>query len=193
MLPRIAVFVSGGGSNLQALIDAKDIGGKIVLVVSDQPDAYGLERAKRAGIPTAVIRRADYPNREAWNRALKETVQESRIDWILLAGFMQILSGEFVDAFHGRMLNIHPSLLPKFGGKGFYGLRVHEAVLEAGEAQTGATVHYVTSGCDEGPMLLQEALAVVPDESAEQLQKRVLEIEHRIYPKAVRMALKGEL
>lgn len=193
MLPRIAVFVSGGGSNLQALLDEKDLGGEIVLVVSDQKNAYALTRADEKGVATAVIERVDYRNRADWNRALLETVRNHRIDWILLAGFLQILSEDFVNAYAGRMLNIHPALLPKFGGKGFYGIRVHEAVLKAGERKTGATVHFVEAGCDEGPILLQESLEISPGETAEELQKRVLEIEHRIYPRAVRLALKGDL
>ncbi len=192
MLPRIAVFVSGGGSNLQALLDAEELGGEIVLVVSDQADAYALERAKAHGVVTAVVSRKEFPKRADRTEALLALMRKERIDWILLAGYLEILSADFTEPFAGRMLNIHPALLPKFGGKGYYGLRVHQAVLEAGEKETGATVHYVVAGCDEGPILLQESLDVIPGESPEALQKRVLEIEHRLYPKAVRLAMKGE-
>ena len=191
----LAVLVSGSGSNLQSLLDAQKAdalaGAKIVLVLSDNPKSYALTRAEQAGVQALVIRPKDYATRADWERAVGDALDAARVDWVLLAGFWRIFSGDLVRRFAGRILNIHPSLLPKYGGEGFYGLKVHEAVLAGNEKESGASVHFVTEGCDEGPVILQEKVAVYPEDTPEQLQQRVLKIEHKLYPKAVRELLKG--
>lgn len=191
----LAVLVSGSGSNLQSLLDAQKAdalaGAKIVLVLSDNPKSYALTRAEQAGVQALVIRPKDYATRADWERAVGDALDAARVDWVLLAGFLRIFSGDFVRRFAGRILNIHPSLLPKYGGEGFYGLKVHEAVLAGNEKESGASVHFVTESCDEGPVILQEKVAVYPEDTPEQLQQRVLKIEHKLYPKAVRELLKG--
>lgn len=193
----LAVLASGSGSNLQALIDASEAdalaGAKISLVISDREDAYALTRAKNHGFATQVISPKQYTDVSQWEEALCRVLREAEVDWILLAGFLRILSGNLIRHFEGRILNIHPSLLPKYGGKGYYGLKVHEAVLSNGEKESGASVHFVIEGCDEGPVILQKTLAVKPDETAEELQRRVLALEHAIYPEAVRRLVKGEV
>jgi phosphoribosylglycinamide formyltransferase-1 len=160
----LAVLVSGSGSNLQSLLDAQKAdalaGAKIVLVLSDNPKSYALTRAEQAGVQALVIRPKDYATRADWERAVGDALDAARVDWVLLAGFLRIFSGDFVRRFAGRILNIHPSLLPKYGGEGFYGLKVHEAVLAGNEKESGASVHFVTEGCDEGPVILQEKVAV---------------------------------
>lgn len=176
---KTAVLVSGGGTNLQALIDAAAAGGMphaaLSLVVSSRADAFALERAKRAGIPAAVVPRRDYPSAEAYSDAMAALLQENGIGLIVLAGFLSILSPAFCKAYEGRIINIHPSLIPSFCGKGFYGLRVHEAALERGVKLTGATVHLVNEIPDGGEILLQKAVAVREGDTPETLQRRVME------------------
>lgn len=176
---RIAVLVSGGGTNLQALIDAEQQGalpsGRLVLVLSSSADAYALRRAEAAGIPTRTVSRRDSGSREAFESSLLAALEEYQVDLILLAGFMCILSEYFTARFPQRILNVHPSLIPSFCGKGMYGLRVHQAALEYGVKVTGATVHYVNEVPDGGRILLQKAVSVEPGDTPESLQRRVME------------------
>lgn len=183
---RIVVLISGFGSNLQALIDAERRnelgGGQIVAVISNRADAYGLERARMAGIPTEVLNHKDFPERADFDAALMARIDAHRPDLVVLAGFMRILTPAFVHHYAGRLINIHPSLLPKYPG-----MNTHARAIEAGEAEHGATVHFVTEGVDEGPIILQGRVPVLPDDTPETLQQRVHAIEHQIYPEAVRM------
>lgn len=199
---RIAVLVSGGGTNLQALIDAQTSGiihsGKIELVIANKADAYALQRAKKAGIDTAVVLRKELGSAEAFEQAIKDLLTEYKIDIIVLAGFMAILSENFTAAYPRRIINVHPSLIPSFCGKGFYGLHVHEAALSYGVKVTGATVHFVNEIPDGGEIILQKAVDILPDDTPETLQKRVMEqAEWQILPAAVEkvsaeLACKGE-
>ena len=190
---RIAVLVSGGGTNLQALLDAQDRGeipcGEIVLVVSDKEDAYALERAKKHGVETAVLSRRKKADRAAFEDRLSETLAAHGIEMIILAGFMVILSENFVEQYPRRILNVHPSLIPSFCGAGYYGLRVHEAALERGVKVTGATVHYVNEIPDGGEIIAQKAVAVEAGDTPETLQRRVMEqAEWILLPRAAAMA-----
>ena len=187
---RIAVLVSGGGTNLQALLDAQEAGilqsGEISLVISNNPKAYALRRAERAGVKHLVLTGADFEER------LEEALQEEAIDLVILAGFMRILSAEFTARHPDRILNVHPALIPAFCGKGFYGLRVHEAALKRGVKVTGATVHFVNEIPDGGEIILQKAVAVQPDDTPETLQKRVMEeAEWILLPQAAELVSKG--
>ncbi len=172
-------MVSGGGTNLQALIDAQERGelssGKIALVIASREGAYALERAKRAGIPTAVIPRKDYATQEAFDQAILNAWKEARIHLVVLAGYLSILSPGVTRSYENRIINVHPSLIPSFCGEGFYGLRVHEAALEKGVKVTGATVHMVNEVPDGGKILLQKAVEVREGDTPEALQKRVME------------------
>lgn len=186
---RIAVLVSGGGTNLQALIDAQRQGiitsGRIEVVISSKKDAYALERAKTAGIPSAVASRKELGSREAFEGKIREILNEYKIDVIVLAGFMSILSEDFVKAYPKRILNVHPSLIPSFCGEGFYGLRVHEAALEYGVKVTGATVHFVNEIADGGEIIMQKAVAIRENDTPQTLQKRVMKLaEWKILPRA---------
>lgn len=186
---RIAVLVSGHGSNLQAILDAcarPEFPARVVVVVSDRPGAYALERARRAGIPTHVVDWSLYRARGPFCRAMERVLEPYRVDLICLAGFLRILDAAFVAAYRGRILNIHPSLLPAFGGKGMYGERVHRAVLASGASVSGCTVHLVTEEVDAGPIVLQAEVPVLPGDTPERLAARVAEAEHRIYPEAIR-------
>lgn len=192
---KIAVFVSGGGTNLQALIDSAAAGklpsGEIALVVSDHEQAYALTRAANAHIPTAVVSRERYPDRSARTEALNDALRKYKIDMIVLAGYLGIVQPETVAIYENRIINIHPSLIPSFCGMGFYGLHVHEAALKRGVKVTGATVHLVTAGVDEGPILLQKAVEVQPDDTPERLQRRVMEqAEWILLPQAAEMIAK---
>lgn len=189
-MKNIVVLVSGGGTNLQALIDASERGeienGRISCVVSSNPNAYAVERAKKHGIDCAVIRRKDYESLEAYDEALTALLLEKKADLVVLAGFMTILGGKVIKQFENRMINIHPSLIPSFCGAGFYGLKVHEAALARGVKVTGATVHFVNEICDGGPIILQKAVEISGDDTAETLQRKVMEqAEWKILPKAV--------
>ena len=186
---RIAVLVSGGGTNLQALIDAEKSGiiksGTISLVVSNKADAYALERARLAGIPSVTLLRKELGSQEAFEAALIKLLEDEDIDLIVLAGFMSILSESFTSRFKDRIINIHPSLIPSFCGKGFYGLHVHEAALSYGVKVTGATVHFVNEIPDGGRIIAQKAVEVLPGDSPESLQRRVMEqAEWIILPQA---------
>ena len=187
---RIAVLVSGGGTNLQALIDAQSSGilqsGRITLVVSNKADAYALERAKTAGIETAVVLKSECGSQEAFEARIMQLLDERSIDVIVLAGFMAILSETFTSAYPRRIINVHPSLIPSFCGKGFYGLRVHEAALDYGVKVTGATVHFVNEIPDGGEIIMQKAVDILEGDTPEILQKRVMvEAEWNILPRAV--------
>ena len=191
MLTRIAVLVSGGGTNLQALLDAQGAGkllhGQVVLVVSDVPGAYALQRAERAGVPTLTLPRRQLGNEE-FERQLSGLLGEHQVDMIVLAGFLGILSGEFTARWPRRILNIHPSLIPSFCGRGMYGLKVHQAALDYGVKVTGATVHYVNEIPDGGEILLQKAVEVLPGDTPETLQRRVMEqAEWLLLPRAAEL------
>ena len=175
----IAVLVSGGGTNLQALIDAQSSGviksGEIKLVLSSNENAYALERAKNANIQTCVIRRKDFESQEEFDDALLKTLKDNSIELVVLAGFMTILTPRVINEFSCRIINVHPSLIPSFCGKGFYGLKVHEEALKRGVKVSGATVHFVTEVCDGGPILAQKAVDVLEGDTPETLQKRIME------------------
>ena len=174
----IAVLVSGGGTNLQALIDAEESGiiksGKIKLVISNNSNAYALVRADKAGIRTAVVLKKELGSLEAFENKIIELLEEEHIEMIVLAGFMSILSESFIDRYRDRIINVHPSLIPSFCGQGFYGLKVHEAALSYGVKVTGATVHFVNEIPDGGKIILQKAVNIRKDDTAESLQKRVM-------------------
>ena len=189
---RIAVFVSGGGTNLQALIDAQKAGklksGEICLVISNNPDAYAIERAKQAGIPVSILSRKILGSQEVFEEALIDALEVYRIDLIVLAGFMTILSERFTSLYPKRIINVHPALIPSFCGKGMYGLKVHAAALAYGVKVTGATVHFVNEVPDGGEILLQQPVFVQPGDTPERLQRRVMEeAEWLILPQAVEM------
>lgn len=185
---KVGVLISGGGTNLQSLIDAqKDnkLNAEISCVISNRKDAYGLTRAKENDIPAYFLSKKDYNSNEDYDREIVRIFKENGVSLIVLAGYLNILTDFILNEFEDRIINIHPSLLPLFGGKGFYGEHVHKAVLESGVKISGATVHFVKSGVDEGPILIQESVPVYYSDSIETLQKRVLEIEHKLLPKAV--------
>ncbi len=195
---RLLVLVSGGGTNLQAIIDGIESGiiedTRIVKVISNKKDAYALERAKKAGLDTEVISRKDYDTKEAFEDALLRGASEAKPDLIVLAGFLVVLPEALVENFENRIINIHPSLIPSFCGKGFYGLKVHEEALKRGVKLTGATVHFVDKGCDSGPIILQKAVEVLESDTPEILQKRVMEqAEWKIMPEAINLIAKGKI
>ena len=187
-MKKIAVFISGGGTDLQSLIDnVHEQSGVIRLVVSSREDAYGLERAKIRGIETMVLPKGDYDS------ALLEELKKREVEWIVLAGFLKILTPEFIRHFPKHIVNIHPSLIPAFSGPGFYGMRVHEAVYRAGVKWTGATVHFVSEVVDGGAILLQEVVPVLEADGPEEIAGKVLEVEHHILPAAVRACLEDRV
>jgi len=176
---KTAILISGSGSNLQAFIDAVDKGAinlELCVVFSNNPDAYGLQRAKKAGIPTACVQHGDFPDRESFDAAVIAELDRFNPELVILAGFMRILTREFVAHFRGKILNIHPALLPSYPG-----LNTHQRVLDAGDEWHGSTVHFVTEELDAGPRILQGRIAVVPNESAKELEARVQAVEHQIY------------
>lgn len=187
---RVAVLISGRGSNMVALIEAargKDYPAEIALVLSNRPDAAGLTRAHDAGIATAVVDHRQFgDDRAAFERALDDALQKYRIELICLAGFMRLLTSWFIRRWRGRILNIHPALLPQFKG-----LHTHRRALDAGVKQHGATVHFVVEETDDGPTVLQQSVPILEDDTEEALAARVLEIEHRIYPEALRLVAEG--
>lgn len=192
MKARIAVFVSGGGTNLQALINAQRSGiihsGEIELVIASKEGVYALERAKNAGIPGMAVQRKDFASQKEYEDKLVQILNEYRIDMIVLAGFLSILSGDFTKKYPNRIINVHPALIPSFCGKGYYGLKVHEAALNYGVKVTGATVHYVNEVPDGGQIIYQKAVDVQPGDTPEILQKRVMEqAEWILLPKATEL------
>ena len=189
---RIAVLVSGGGTNLQALIDAQNSGkiteGEIKVVISNNQKAFALQRAEKAGIATEVVLKKELGSQQAFEERIKELLTQYRIDVIVLAGFMSILSENFTKDYPKRIINVHPSLIPSFCGAGFYGLRVHEAALDYGVKVTGATVHFVNEIPDGGEIILQKAVEIAPNDTPETLQRRVMEqAEWQILPEAVEL------
>ena len=195
---RIAVFVSGGGTNLQVLIDAQKAGknpnGEIALVLSSSKKAYALERARQNGIATEILPRRQYATVDAYDEALLQIMERYRIDLVVLAGFMCILGSKFTKAYDRRIINVHPSLIPSFCGDGFYGIHVHEAALSYGVKVTGATVHFVNEITDGGQIIMQKAVDVLPNDTPETLQRRVMEeAEWVILPETVQMICNGEI
>lgn len=195
---RLCVLVSGGGTNLQALIDAVKDGriqdAEIAMVISNNQGAYALDRAREHGIPCSCISPKDYSGREEFNDAFIAAVTESAPDLIVLAGFLVVLPQRFIRMYENRIINIHPSLLPAFGGKGYYGLKVHEAALARGVKLTGATVHFVDEGTDTGPIILQKAVPVKDGDTPERLQRRVMEqAEWKLLPEAVNLIASGRV
>ena len=194
---KIGALVSGGGTNLQAILDSIErdsIDAKVAAVVSNKEGAYALERAKAKGIENTVISKKSFENPGDYEKALVKYFKDRDIDLIVLAGFMVILGSDFINEFENRIINIHPALIPSFCGEGYYGLHVHEAVLKAGVKVTGATVHFVTAECDAGPIILQKAVEVKDDDTPEILQKRVMEeAEWIIYPEAVRLFAENKI
>lgn len=187
---KIAVLVSGGGTNLQAILDAIDSGKitntQVSVVISNNANAYALERAKKHGIPAQCVSPRSYESRELFNQALLETIQSYDVDLVVLAGCLVVIPEIMVKAYPNRIINIHPSLIPAFCGTGYYGLKVHEGVLQRGARVTGATVHFVDEGTDTGPIILQKAVEVHQDDTPETLQKRVMEeAEWQIMPQAI--------
>ena len=197
-MKRIAVLVSGGGTNLQALIDAQNrgeiLGGEIAAVISSAPGAYALERAAKAGIPGYVIARKEFDSNRAMTLALVNKLKELNIDLVILAGFMVILTEEMVDTYPNAIINVHPALIPSFAGPGCYGLHVHEKALEYGVKLSGATVHFVSAECDGGPIISQKAVEVLPDDTPEVLQRRIMEqAEWQLLPQAVSLFCQNRL
>lgn len=195
---KIAVLVSGGGTNLQALLDSEARGenpdGKITLVVASKPGVYALERAEKAGVKHCVVRRKDYATAADFDAALLDVLKSHDIGLVVLAGFLSVLGPSVVQAYPRRILNVHPALIPSFCGPGMYGLRPHEAALARGCKVTGATVHFVNEECDGGPILLQKAVDILPGDTPEVLQKRVMEqAEWKLLPQAVAMVCSGEI
>lgn len=190
-MTQTAILISGGGTNLQAFIDAVKAGSldvDIAVVVSNRPDAYGLTRARDAGIPVECVQNEAYPDRDAFDEALADTLDKYAPDLVILAGFMRILTAPFVKRFEGRILNIHPALLPKYPG-----LHTHQRVIDAGEEWHGSTVHFVTEELDAGPRILQGRVPVLEGDTAERLSARVQAIEHKIYPQAAGLFASGRL
>ena len=195
---RIAVLVSGGGTNLQALFDAQEskkiAGGEIVLVIASNSKAYAIERAKAHNVPAVVVSKKQYPHPEAVDSAMLAALKEYRVDLVVLAGYLSFVGDKVTKEYDHRMLNIHPSLIPSFCGKGFYGLKVHEAALAYGVKVTGATVHFVNGVYDGGQIVLQKAVEILPGDTPEVLQRRVMEqAEWQILPQAVEMICRGEI
>ncbi|MCQ1528727.1 phosphoribosylglycinamide formyltransferase [Lutispora saccharofermentans] len=185
---RIGVLISGGGTNLQALIDDIEKGkikGAISIVISDKKDAYGIERAKKHGIEAIVIDKKSFRDNDEFMDCLMDELEKYKADLVVLAGFLSILSKAFIEKYRNRIMNVHPSLIPAFCGKGYYGQKVHKAVLEYGAKVSGATVHFVDEGADTGPIILQQAVRVEDDDTPETLAARVLEVEHKLLPEAV--------
>ncbi len=194
---KIAIFASGGGSNLQALIDAQDVGlfkGKIALIFSNVPESGAMEKGENERIESVAIASKGYPgSREEYDAEVLRLCESKKIDLVCLAGYMRILTPVLIKPYLYKMMNIHPGLLPMFGGEGMYGHHVHEAVITAKENESGATVHFVTEGVDAGPIILQGNVKVQSNDTPETLAERVLKVEHQIYPEAVRLFCEGKI
>ncbi|MDH4123203.1 MAG: phosphoribosylglycinamide formyltransferase [Thermoplasmata archaeon] len=192
---RIGVLASGGGTNLQAIIDAcerGDIDGSVVIVISDKADAYSLVRARKRGIEAVSIP-PEGTGREEHEKLVDATLQKARVDLVVLAGYMRILTPWFINRYLGRMMNIHPALLPSFGGKGMYGEHVHRAVIEYGCKLSGCTVHFVVPEVDGGPIIIQESVPVLEEDTPDSLASRIHPLEHKLYPKAIALFASGKL
>ncbi|MEE9441322.1 MAG: phosphoribosylglycinamide formyltransferase [candidate division Zixibacteria bacterium] len=186
---RLAVFVSGGGSNLQSIMDncsAGNIDAEVVLVLSNKKKAYGLVRASEAGIDTVVYKRKKFSNGNEADEFLLNLLDEYRIDIIVLAGYLKMIAPPVIDKYRGRIVNIHPGTLPKYGGKGMFGSRVHKAVIEAGEKETAVTIHYVDEIYDHGQIMAERKIPVLPDDTPDELAARVLKVEHELYPEVIK-------
>lgn len=196
-MKNIAVMVSGGGTDLQSVIDNVENGyienGRIVLVIASKPGIYALERAAAHGIRGVVIGKDEYPDMADRTEAIIRALSEAETDLVVLAGYLSVLQPALIEAYRNRIINIHPSLIPKYCGKGFYGMHVHEAVIAAGEKESGATVHFVDEGVDTGKIIIQRKVEVLSDDTPETLQQRVLEVEHKILPEAVKKFCNGEI
>lgn len=193
---KIGVLISGGGSNLQAIIDRINdgyINGKIELIISNKEDAYGLKRGRQNEIESIFVDRKTFESENKYNEYLIKKLKEAGVELVVLAGYLRVLSEEFVREYCNRIINIHPSLIPSFCGKGYYGKRVHEAVLEYGAKVSGATVHFVDEGTDTGPIIMQGVVPVNCDDTVEDLQKRVLEKEHELLVEAVKLYCDGKI
>jgi phosphoribosylglycinamide formyltransferase-1 len=193
---KIGVLVSGSGSNLQSIIDninKGNINGKIVVVISNNKEAYGLERARKTNIPAVYINHKDYEDYEKFNDAIIEELEKYHVELVVLAGYLKILSKKFIEKFSNKIINVHPSLIPSFCGKGYYGIKVHQAAIDYGVKISGATVHFVDEGADTGPIIIQEAVRVSPQDTAETLQQKILKIEHEILPLAIKYYCEGKI
>ncbi len=193
---RLGVLVSGGGTNLQSIIDSIQSGylpASIEVVLSNKKDAYALQRAKEHNIPTFIVLPRDFASVRQYDEEMVKILKKYNVDLVILAGFIRVLSPHFVKAFPNRIMNIHPSLIPSFCGKGFYGKKVHEQVINYGVKITGATVHFVDEGTDTGPIILQKAVQVEDDDTPETLASKVLKEEHKIYPEAIKLFAQGRL
>lgn len=193
---KLGVLVSGGGSNLQSIIDnikSGNLNADISVVISSRDNVYALERAKNNNIPSFAVLQRDYSSKKDYEKELIRILRENDVDLVVLAGFLKVLSPYFVKAFKNRIINIHPSLIPAFCGEGYYGQKVHRAVLDYGAKVTGVTVHFVDEGTDTGPIILQKAVEVKDNDTSETLAARVLQEEHKIYPKAIKLYSEGRL
>ena len=187
---KLGVLVSGGGTNLQAIIDACESGilkdaAEITVVISNRPEAYALERARKSSIHAKLIDKRNFPSADEFCKAMSKELKTHEVKLVCLAGFLSMLTPEFIGEFQGNVINIHPALLPKFGGKGMYGHHVHEAVIKAGEKESGVTVHWVNEIYDNGKIIMQKKVPVLPGDDHDSLAKRVLQVEHEIYPQAI--------
>lgn len=196
-MKNISVLVSGGGTNFQAIIDNVESGyienARIAQVISSNPNAYALTRAENHGIKGVVIGKKNYPDADERTDAIIKALQEENTDLVILAGYMSVLSPKLIEAYRDKIINIHPSLIPKYCGMGMYGHHVHEAVLAGGETESGATVHFVDEGVDTGKIILQDKVPVLEDDTPDTLAARVLKVEHQLLPKAAKMFCNGEL
>ncbi len=195
-LIRLGVLVSGSGTILQSFIDAaarNELGAEIAVVISDRPESYALERAGQNGIPAVLINNRDYSDRESFERRMIDELDAYGVELVFMAGFLRVLTPFFVEHYDGRLINAHPALLPAFGGVGFYGSRVHKAVLKAGVKFSGCTAHFVTAETDAGPIIAQSIVEVMDDDTPESLGARVLKAEHALYPKVVNLFAEGRL
>ena len=197
-MKRLTILVSGSGSNMQSIADSTNRGilkglAEIVLVISNNPNAYDLKRAENGNIKVVCIERKDFEDEKSFNGTILEELQNIKTDIVCLAGYIRMIGQEIIDVYRGRMLNIHPALLPKFGGKGMYGYHVHEAVVKAGEKKSGATVHFVEEKYDTGKIIIQHEVEVFKSDTPQDVAKKVLAVEHRIYPEAIKKVIKNEL
>jgi len=193
---KIGVLISGSGTNLQSLIDNIETGnikGKIAVVISNRKDAYGLNRARQKNIDALYIRQKDYESFENFNDAIIDELKKHNVELVVLSGYLKILTSKFIEEYRNRIINIHPSLIPAFCGKGYYGIKVHEEVIKYGVKLSGATVHFVDEDADTGPIIIQEAVEVGYEDTAETLKQKVLKIEHKILPLAVKYYCEGKI
>lgn len=195
-MKRLAVLASGRGSNLQSIIDAINSGeikdAEIAVIISNNKDAYALERAKESNIKSKFVDAKDFENKVKYDEELSKIIKENNADLVILAGYIKILTKEFVEQFPNKIINIHPALLPKHGGKGMYGKYVHEAVLKSGDSESGCTAHFVTAEVDEGPIISQAKVPVLPNDTVDTLAKRVLAEEHKLFIQAIKSVISKE-